>query len=128
MTDPKFHSIQDELGRLSPVSTITASGNSNVYDNGATWAPNMEGVACSVDLNVSALKTTAGNETYTVKAQESSDGSTWVDISNARTILATGPMTFGIFIKLRYQRIVLTLGGTSPSMTFEAFLNFQPSA
>ena len=74
-------------------------------------------------VNVTALDLASTNETYSAQLEESSDNSTFTAAGPAVSITATGVKSVPGFLSKRYNRIKLTLGGTTPSITYEAWLN-----
>lgn len=112
----------DEGLRMESSITKTATYNGTAFDQGSGYAPGGPGQACAAVIKVSARDTADANETYTFKVQESADNSTWTDASPAITCSATGVMAVPAFISQRYQRLTATLGGTTPSITYEAWL------
>ena len=67
------------------------------------------------------IDTASGDETYAFKVQESSDNSSFTDITGATTTVTADNDVKVIRIdglgegRLRYLRVVATLGGTTPS-------------
>lgn len=101
------------LAPAAAIATATTTNGSAVDLLGA------EGPIHALALN-GATDYTSLDETYTVKIQESADGSTnWTDISGASgTITAASTVTFistGLRSK-RYVRAVITTVGTTPSI------------
>ncbi|MGB7158547.1 MAG: hypothetical protein WBD40_10810 [Tepidisphaeraceae bacterium] len=120
---------QDDSLLLQDTTTKTASFNSAGFDLGAGFAPGALGMAAAAVVDVSAADRANSDETYTFKLQESSDNSTFADIGVATSITVSGATsTLGVyvakgFISKRYVRLVLTAAGTTPSITYKAWLN-----
>ena len=124
LLDPKFPTPQDEALRITQPVTVTATAAVGLIDQGAAFGPVAPvGEPMAVTMNIPALKTSAGTETYAVKAQWSDDGVAWTDSTASIPLTAAGARAFGIFVGHRFHQLVVTLGGTAPSITFEAFLN-----
>lgn len=112
----------DNQTRLESSATKTATFNGTALDLGSGFAPSNAGQRFSAVVKSSALDLTDLNETYTFKVQESSDNSAWTDASPAVAMTAAGTVAIPAFISKRYVRVVLTAGGTTPSVTYEAWL------
>jgi hypothetical protein len=123
MNDPKIPLPLDEQFRLEASATNTASYNSATFDLGAGVAFGGIGQEYAAVSNVTALKLSSGNETYSHKLQHSDDGSTWVDAGGAIAITATGVQFCTGVISKRYVRRAVTLGGTTPNITSDAILS-----
>lgn len=118
----KLHDIANNaiLGvGLAPI-TITASANGSSGDmingDGPCFAVQQVGVVSGTS------PTLAG------KIQESTDGSTWTDVSGATfTSVTASANTQAITFERtkRYVRYVATLGGTSPSFAVSAVVSQQ---
>lgn len=127
--NPLINGPQDSALVLLAAQTLTASANGAAFDfaQGAvmqnfTFAPGGGGVPVQAIIPITSYDTTDGNETYTFKIQTSPDGTTWTDFSRIATpaidgVPATGGiLSLGWFQRVRYARLVLTLGGTTPSI------------
>lgn len=131
-----MHSAIDNVKVLASLvpAVRTASANGSAVDT-------MGYQSVMAVISAGTIDLASGNETYDFKVQEATDSAftTPVDISGATASvtanndvksirvdgLGTGP-------RLRYMRIVLTAGGTTPSIAVDAvfvFLNpFQAPA
>lgn len=98
------------------------------------FAPGQGGVPALAIIFLTAVKLTAGNETYAFKIQDSPDGVNWFDRSPTTTVALEGMpndsgggvFVLGAFIRNYQVRLVTTLGGTAPSITFNnCYLSFQ---
>jgi transposase InsO family protein len=109
-------------------NTQTASFDTPPLDLGINSTPGIP-MMSAIAVDVSAVKTSAGNETYSLTFQHSDDGSTWVACGAA--LLITAPGVYPIYgaLKKRYVRLDGVLGGTSPSITFVGiWLDTKPAA
>lgn len=77
-------------------------------------------------MNVTALDLTEGTEAYTAVLQESSDNATFTAAGATLTITAAGVAAVRGWATKRYVRLSLSILGTTPSMTFKAWLNPLP--
>lgn len=123
MADVTIPGMQDVQLRLQAAVTKTATFNSTALDMGAAFAPGGGGLPVQGVVTVTALDTGDGNETYTFKLQESTDNSSFTDISPGVAVTDTGTVACKGFLSKRYVRLVATLAGTTPSVTYEAYLN-----
>jgi hypothetical protein len=124
MAGTKFPSTVDVQLILMAAATLTASANGNTLDLGNGYAPEAGGQPVQAVVQVSAVKTSATNETYVFTLQDSPDGATWRNRSPSESLLATGGFLLSGFIENRYVRVIATLGGTAPSITFgDVYLN-----
>jgi len=120
--DGRLVGPQDDDLLLADSVTKTASANLDSVDLGEGFAP-APAAPISVQGNVSALDAADGDETYQIKVQQSSDDANWEDAGLSWTVTATGTFYKIVGITKRYVRLVLTLAGTSPSITLDAWLN-----
>jgi hypothetical protein len=119
-----FPTPQDEVTRLEAVGTNkTASFNGTSFLIGVGYSPGGIGSTMAAVLAISLLDKTTGDETYVGVLQESADGTTFTDCGPAVTITATGVISLPGFVSYPYVRAKLTLGGTTPIITYEAWLN-----
>lgn len=109
--------------------TKTASFDSAALDRGSGFDPGGLGEAVAGIVTVTAGTRADGDETYNFKLQQSADGSTgWEDIGVNKavtvdsTTFTTGTYMCKGFATKRYQRLVLTAAGTTPSITYAAWL------
>jgi hypothetical protein len=116
--------------------TKTAAYNGASFDQGAGFAPGGVGMAMAALINVTACDRSSGDETYAFKLQESADNISFVDCGPSVSVDVAGAVaTLGMinvpgFVSLRYQRVVHTPAGTTPSITYETYLspNISPTA
>lgn len=115
---------QFENMRLMAAAQITATNNGAAFDLGQNFAPGGPGLPIAAVISATVLDRTTADETYTFKLQESDDGSSnWADICVAASRTTTGVFAIFAFANKRYLRLVETLGGTTPILTREAWLN-----
>ena len=126
MPSPTIPTPQDAALLLQDTTTKTASYQSPGIDLGSGFAPGGLGKPAAAIINATAVDTTDGNETYTMVLQESSDNSTFTNAGASATISAAGVTAAKGWITKRYVRLSLTLVGTTPSITFKAWLNPLP--
>jgi hypothetical protein len=115
---------QDKRLLLQDTVTKTASYNSDALDLGA--APGGPGQRFSALVAVVTRDVVSGNETYTFTLEESSDNATFVACGPGFAIDANGVALVRGVVQERYVRLALTAGGTTPSITFKAWLNPLP--
>ena len=126
MADPIIPTPQDAQLLLQDTTTKTASYNTPGLDLGAGYAPGGLGQAVAAVIHVSALDAADGNESYSFVLQESADTATFTPAGAATAVTAAGVAAAKGRITKRYVRLALTAGGTSPSITFKAWLNPLP--
>jgi hypothetical protein len=118
--------MTDASLEIQPAVTKTASFNGPALDLGKGYAPGGLGTPLAAVVNVTAIDRTTGDETYVFKIQQSADGSTgWEDIGPATTTTVVGSVVAKGLCTSRFVRLVLTPGGTTPSITYGAFLGFR---
>jgi hypothetical protein len=118
----KLHDLANQalLGATLVPQTITASANGTSID-----CITADGSCFAIQL-IGAVSGTS--PTLAGKLQESSDGSTWTDISGAvfTTVTASTNTQIITFERTkRYLRHVATVGGTSPSFAVAALIGEQ---
>jgi hypothetical protein len=128
MAEP-VHGPKDSQLQLQAAVTKTASFSGTGIDLGSGFAPGGAGMPMTMDLRVSAVKVSATDETYTFKVEDSPDNSAWTARSEGR-LFGTGTGAGGVgahgigcTIQQRYVRYTVTIAGTSPTITYEAYLN-----
>lgn len=126
MSDPIIPTPQDTQLVLQDTVTKTASFTSAGMDLGGGYAPGGLGQPVAAVVNVTALDTADGNETYAFALHESDDNVSYVAAGATAEALAVGTVAVKARIKSRYVRLVLTAGGTTPSITYKAWLNPLP--
>jgi hypothetical protein len=122
-SDGKAWGPQDDNLRLSNAQTLAQTGDSTVtVDLGEGYEPDpYESVNLLVDTT--ARDHTTGDETYSVTVWESADDSSWTSTGLTFTITAVGQVNKLVGLTKRYVKLILTLAGTTPSITFSAWLN-----
>lgn len=114
--DPIIPSQNDANLKLLAAVTLTATANGAALDLGQGYAPNLGGEPMQAVGIITSVKTSATNETYAFKVQDSPDNSTWTDRSPSVLVTAAGALQVSCAITQRYVRLVYTLGGTAPSI------------
>ena len=107
-------------------AAITSSENGTAVDLGENHGPSPMRFA-QLFGDITALDTGDADETYELELEESADNSTWTATGLKFSVAATGEFSKGVGIKERYVRLKKTLAGTTPSITFEAWLVPQTS-
>jgi hypothetical protein len=92
----------------------------------AGFSPGGLGLAVGGVVQVTAADLADGNETYSFVLQESSDNVTFSAASAAVSTGAAGTYPVRGRVTKRFVRLALTVGGTTPSVTFKAWLNPLP--
>ena len=118
----KLHDVADQmiLGAGLPPQTITASVNGSTADMVAGDG------SCFAIQQVGAVSGTS--PTLAGQIQESSDGSTWTNVTNGAfaTVTASNNYQAVSFERTkRYLRYVGTVGGTSPSYAVAVVISEQ---
>jgi hypothetical protein len=126
MSDPIIPTPQDTQLVLQDTVTKTASFTSAGKDLGSGYAPGGLGQPVAAVVNVTALDTADGNETYVFALHESDDNVSYAAAGATAEALAVGTVAVKARIKSRYVRLVLTAAGTTPSITYKAWLNPLP--
>jgi hypothetical protein len=108
---------------LQAAVTKTASFDSAGLDLRSGFAPQEPGEPMVGVVNVTAIDTTSGNETYSFVLQHSDDDNTYVACGAAVVATAVSQVLAKGFVTKRYVRLSLTAGGTTPSITYSAQLS-----
>lgn len=113
--------LRSVLGDVALPSAARAAG---VYTGGPVANA---GLAADVVLLVH-VTATAGTATLACAVEESADGLAWSPVpgSNTPTLVGPGNATANAQITKNYARVTATVAGTSPSVTFRAFLMVIP--
>lgn len=115
---------QDKRLLLQDTVTKTASFNSTALDLAA--APGGPGQRMTALVAIVSADDSNGDETYTYVLQESSDNVTFTAAGPAATVAGLGVLSVRGVVQARYVRLALTIGGTTPSITYKAWLNPLP--
>jgi hypothetical protein len=126
MADPIIPTPQDTRLLIQDTTTKTAAFNTPAIDLGAGFSPGGLGLAVGGVVQVTAADLADGNETYSFVLQESSDNVTFTAASAATSTGAAGTYPVRGRVTKRFVRLALTVGGTTPSVTFKAWLNPLP--
>src|SRR3989442_11893992 len=120
MSKRQFGMTDAQLGRQAGAVTKTASFNGAALDLGAGYAP-VPSQPVQFSVPVSAADFTSTDETYKLELEESADNSTWTKAGAAVSVLA-GDVGAAVIVEglvaTRYVRYALTIGGTTPSITY----------
>ena len=114
---------QDASLLMQDTTTKTANYSTPGLDLGSGFAPGGLGQPVAAVVNVTARDGASGNETYTLTLEESPDNVTFTAAGATVTISATGAAAIRGWLTKRYARLTLAVGGTTPSLTFKAWLN-----
>ena len=126
MADPIIPTPQDTRLLLQDTVTKTATYNAPGVDLGAGFAPGGLGLPAGALVQVTAIDLVDGNETYTFSLQESSDNVTFTACGASANATGVGTLPVRARVTKRYVRLALTVAGTTPSITFKAWLNPLP--
>ena len=114
---------------LQAAVTKTTGFNGDWMDLGKGFAPGGLGMPAAAVVNTTAIDHTDSNETYTLTMQEAdadangaADAGTVRTISPTESVTATGLSLVKGMITGRFVRLVLAAGGTTPSITYDAYL------
>lgn len=117
---------QDSALLVQDTTTKTANYQTAGLDLGSGFAPGGLGKPVAAVVNATALDLVSGNETYTLTLEESSNNSTFTTAGAVTAVTATGAVAVRGWLTQRYARLSLVVGGTTPSITFKAWLNPLP--
>jgi hypothetical protein len=117
---------QDTALLMQDTATKTANFNTVGLDLGSGFAPGGLGKPVAAVVNASALDTGSGNETYSLTLEESNDNASFTSAGAAQAVTAIGVVAVRGWLTKRYARLALAVGGTTPSITFKAWLNPLP--
>ena len=114
---------QDSSLLMQDTTTKTANYQTPGFDLGSGFAPGGLGQPVAAVVNVTALDLSSGNETYALTLEESADNATFTAAGATQSITAAGAVGVRGWLTKRYARLSLVVGGTTPSITFKAWLN-----
>ena len=117
---------QDQALVLQATATKTASFNSAALDLGSGFAPGGVGMPAAAVVLVSALDTSSGDESYSFLIEDSADNVTFAPIGASQAVTAAGAVAVSGRVARRYVRLKLTVSGTTPSISYKAWLNPLP--
>lgn len=126
MADSIIPTPQDTQLLLQDSTTKSAAYNTPALDLGAGFAPGGLGLSVAAVVQVTALDTADGNETYNLVLQDSADNATFAPAGAATSVTAVGATAVKGRVTRRFVRLALTVGGTTPAITFKAWLNPLP--
>ena len=126
MPDPIIPTPQDSQLLLQDTTTKTASYSTPAVDLGPGFSPGGLGRPAAAIVHATAVDTADGNETYTAVLQDSTDNVTFFAAGAPTGLSAAGAHAVRGWVTRRYARVALTVAGTTPSITFKAWLNPLP--
>src|SRR3954471_23949488 len=117
---------QDTALLMQDTTTKTANFNTAGLDLGSGFAPGGLGKPVAAVVDVTALDTSSGNETYSFTLEESNDNASFTATGAAQAVTTTGAVAVRGRLTKRYARLALVVGGTTPAVTYKAWLNPLP--
>lgn len=126
MADPIIPTPQDAALLLQDTLARTSSYNTAALDLGQGYAPGGVGRPVSAVVQVTALDTSSGDESYKFTLQQSADNVTFAAIGADTSAAATGVLIVKGHVTQRFVRAALVIAGTTPTITFKAWLNPLP--
>src|SRR5688500_3993197 len=114
---------QDSALVLHDGTTKTANYQTPGLDLGSGFAPGGLGKPVAAIVNVTALDLSSGSETYTFTLEGSANSSSFTALGLTSPVTAGGAVAVRGWVTQRYVRLSLVVGGTTPSITFKAWLN-----
>lgn len=114
-----YDAVKSEVSLVAATRTANANGT-GVDTKGYNSA---KAVICAGDIDLAST-----DETYAFKIQDSADNSTFADVSGLTTTITADNQIKNIRIDglgtivRRYVRVVLTVGGTTPSIPCSAVI------
>jgi hypothetical protein len=123
MPNPTIPTPQDAGLLLQDTTTKTATYQTPGLDLGSGFAPGGLGLPAAAVVNVTAADVGDGNELYTFVLQESADNVSFAAAGATVSATAAGVIAVKGWVTKRYVRLSLTVTGTTPSITFKAWLN-----
>ena len=126
MPDPIIPTPQDAALLMQDTTTKTAAYNTPGLDLGSGYAPGGLGQSVAAVVNVTALDTGDGNETFSFVLQDSADNISFAPVGALTGVTTSGVVAVKGRVTRRYVRLALSAGGTTPSITFKAWLNPLP--
>jgi hypothetical protein len=117
---------QDKRLLLQETVTKTTNFDALAIDLGVGYAPGGPGQLVSALVAVVARDLADGNETYAFALQESADNVAFTMCGAPATVASNGVTPVKGVLTKRYLRLALTVGGTTPSITYKAWLNPLP--
>lgn len=116
----------DEATRLETAAAKTATFAGTAFDLGAPAGTAVGiGQPMAAVVKITAVDRTTGDETYTFQLMDSPDASTWTAIGPAIESHALGKLSVPGFRSQRYVALSATLAGTTPIITYDAWLTVQ---
>ena len=117
---------QDAALLLQDTTTKTANFQTSGRDLGSGFAPGGLGTPVAAVVHVTAADFASANETYAFTLEGSDTNGSFTPIGVATSVTAAGAVAVRGWLTQRYVRLSLVVGGTTPSVTFKAWLNPLP--
>ncbi len=121
------HGPIDDRLKMESAVTKTADFDGTTLNVGSGYAPGGPGQPHSVTIQTTALDLASTDETYKFKVQESADAVTWTDCTHQVSVTAAGVKSIPFFLSQPNVRVNLDVGGTTPSITYSAWLTAHQS-
>jgi hypothetical protein len=109
----------DASSLMEDAITKTATFTGTAYDHGAGYAPGGVGQPVAAKVDITAIETDSGNETYAFHLTEcATSGGSYTACGPTVTLTAsgstavTGVIAVPGFVSQRYTKLVCTIGGT----------------
>lgn len=126
MPSPTIPTPQDKRLLMQDTVTKTGSFDSVALDLGAGFAPGGPGRRVTALVAVIARDAATGNEAYAFTVQESPDNVTFEPCGVATEAADRGVSVARGVARQRFVRLSLVATGTTPSITYKAWLNPLP--
>lgn len=129
INEPAHVGPADSVLQLQASATKTATFSGTAVDLGSGFAASGAGQPMQANVSFSAADFTTGDETYTFTLEHSdSSGSGFTACSAAvssgvSATVAAAAIAVGGFVAKRYVRLTMTAAGTTPSITYQAYLS-----
>ena len=114
---------QDSALLMQDTTTKTAANQTPRLNLGSGFAPGGLGKPAAAIVHVTALDLASADETYAFTLEESADNVTFTAAGASTAVTAAGAAAVRGWLTKRYVRLSLAVGGTTPSVTFKAWLN-----
>jgi hypothetical protein len=114
---------QDAGLLLQDTASKTSNYSTTAFDLGAGFAPGGLGKPVAAIVSVGTIDFSSGNETYSFTLEGSDNNVSFTPIGLATSITAAGVVPVRGWITQRFVRLSLVVGGTTPSISFKAWLN-----
>ena len=126
MPSPTIPTPQDAGLLMQDTTTKTATYQTPGLDLGSGFAPGGLGKPVAAVVHATAADVADGTESYSFTLQESADNVTFANAGAAQPVTGAGVVAVKGWATKRYLRLSLSALGTTPSITFKAWLNPLP--